>query len=471
MSLICKLGEILETARIAYETMEDVDFQVLEKAAHDKVFSAEPENILAWGDNEKFLKYLLRQRQMAGSVQVVYIDPPFFSKANYKAVLQVKQKPGEGVQRVHHHAYKDTWEEGMEGYLIMLCIRLFLIRDLLKESGTLWVHLDWHSSHYVKVFLDEIFGDKNFINEIVWQYKSGGSSKKHFARKHDTILVYGKTAKYYLQIPKEKSYNRGMKPYRFQGVEEFCDEIGWYTMVTMKDVWNIDMVGRTSAERTGYATQKPEALLERILEAASREGDLVADFFCGSGTCGAVAEKMHRRWICCDAGALAVANVRRRIITSENGLQLVADSDKIKGAEHTKTGISFMSDSWRGAAAEIETEINENFIENTDKICFTIRLKNYILKWLMGDSRNEKVSVSDEFTDIIKDNPLALIDDWSIEYFGNGEVFCPDCTMIRQKGDITLSVQRIFSGEERDRLRVWIRTTDIFGNITYSRIL
>lgn len=471
MSLICKLGEILETARIAYETMEDVDFQVLEKAAHDKVFSAEPENILAWGDNEKFLKYLLRQRQMAGSVQVVYIDPPFFSKANYKAVLQVKQKPGEGVQRVHHHAYKDTWEEGMEGYLIMLCIRLFLIRDLLKESGTLWVHLDWHSSHYVKVFLDEIFGDKNFINEIVWQYKSGGSSKKHFARKHDTILVYGKTAKYYLQIPKEKSYNRGMRPYRFQGVEEFCDEIGWYTMVTMKDVWNIDMVGRTSAERTGYATQKPEALLERILEAASREGDLVADFFCGSGTCGAVAEKMHRRWICCDAGALAVANVRRRIITSENGLQLVADSDRIKGAEHTKTGISFMSDSWRGAAAEIETEINENFIENTDKICFTIRLKNYILKWLMDDSRNEKVSVSDEFTDIIKDNPLALIDDWSIEYFGNGEVFCPDCTMIRQKGDISLSVQRIFSGEERDRLRVWIRTTDIFGNITYSRIL
>ena len=143
-SLICKLGEIaLETARIAYETMEDVDFQVLEKAAHDMVFGAEPENILAWGDNEKFLKYLLRQRQMAGSVQVVYIDPPFFSKANYKAVLQVKQKPGEGVQRVHHHAYKDTWEEGVEGYLIMLCIRLFLIRDLLKESGTLWVHFDW----------------------------------------------------------------------------------------------------------------------------------------------------------------------------------------------------------------------------------------------------------------------------------------------------------------------------------------
>ena len=236
MSLICKLGEILETARIAYETMADVDFQVLEKAAHDKVFGAEPENILAWGDNEKFLKYLLQQRQMVGTVQVVYIDPPFFSKANYKAVLQVEQEPGEGVRRVHHHAYKDTWEEGMEEYLIMLCIRLFLIRDLLKDSGTLWVHLDWHSSHYVKVFLDEIFGDKNFINEIVWQYKSGGSSKKHFARKHDTILVYGKTAKYYLQVPKEKSYNRGMKPYRFQGVEEFCDEVGWYTMVTMKDV-------------------------------------------------------------------------------------------------------------------------------------------------------------------------------------------------------------------------------------------
>ena len=114
--------------------------------------------------------------------------------------------------------------------------------------------------------------EKNFVNEIIWTYKSGGSSKKHFARKHDTILVYSKTDKYYLSLPKEKSYNRGLKPYRFKGVEEFQDETGWYTMVNMKDVWNIDMVGRTSAERTGYATQKPEALLSSLRNRPPRRG-------------------------------------------------------------------------------------------------------------------------------------------------------------------------------------------------------
>lgn len=103
--------------------------------------------------------------------------------------------------------------------------------------------------------MDEIFGEDNFVNEIIWHYKSGGSGKRHFSRKHDTILVYSKTKKYYFLPDKEKSYNRGFKPYRFKGVKEYKDDMGWYTMVTMKDVWNVDMVGRTSSERTGYATQ------------------------------------------------------------------------------------------------------------------------------------------------------------------------------------------------------------------------
>ena len=196
-------------------------------------------------------------------------------------------------------------------------VRLLYMRDLLADEGTIWVHLDWHSVHYVKILLDEIFGDRNFINEIIWQYKSGGSSKKHFARKHDNILVYGKSSKYYLKLPKEKSYNRGLKPYRFKGVEEFCDDIGWYTMVNMKDVWSIDMVGRTSGERTGYATQKPEALLARIIEAASCEGDIVGDFFCGSGTLAAAASKLGRRWICCDSSPVALASCIKRFLDNE----------------------------------------------------------------------------------------------------------------------------------------------------------
>jgi adenine specific DNA methylase Mod len=258
------------------------------------------------------MKFLLNKEDMAGKIQQIYIDPPFFSKATYDATVKMTNADGDEI-KVKKRAYEDIWEEGMEEYLKMMGVRLMLMRDLLSETGTIWVHLDWHGVYYVKVLMDEIFGEKNFINEIVWTYKSGGSSKSHFARKHDTILVYGKSKKYYIDIPKEKSYNRDFKPYRFKGVEEFQDEIGWYTMVNMKDVWSIDMVGRTSKERNGYATQKPEALVERILKAGSKEGDLVADFFCGSATLAAVAERTGRRWICSDNSEVAINAALQRL--------------------------------------------------------------------------------------------------------------------------------------------------------------
>lgn len=196
----------------------------------------------------------------------------------------------------------------MKEYLTMLTARLFAMRELLSDTGCMWMHLDWHSVYYVKVIMDQIFGESNFINEVIWTYKSGGSSKRSFSKKHDTLLVYGKGKNYKFRPLTEKSYNRGMKPYRFKGVEEFCDDKGWYTLVNMKDVWSIDMVGRTSAERTGYATQKPEKLMERIIASCTDEGDLCADFFAGSGTLGAVCEKNGRRWLMCDEGGLAVAD-------------------------------------------------------------------------------------------------------------------------------------------------------------------
>lgn len=135
------------------------------------------------------MHWLLAARGLGGKVQLIYADPPFFSKANYEAVAEIPLAEG---RRIRHRAYADVWAAGMESYLKMLCVRLLAMRDLLADEGTIWVHLDWHSVHYVKILLDEIFGDRNFVNEIIWQYKSGGSSKRHFARKHDTILVYGK---------------------------------------------------------------------------------------------------------------------------------------------------------------------------------------------------------------------------------------------------------------------------------------
>ena len=273
--------------------------------------AAARQSILAHMDNLEFMRMLLAAGY-GGSLKLIYIDPPFFSNADYKASVDA----GTGTSgRKKLAAYSDTWQDGLAEYLEMMALRLMLMRDLLADDGTIWVHLDWHGTHYVRILLDEIFGEKNFVNEIIWQYKSGGSTKKHFARKHDNILVYSKAGAYKLKLPKEKSYNRGLKPYHFKGVEEFCDEVGWYTLVNMKDVWNIDMVGRTSAERTGYATQKPEALMSRIIECASSEGDLVADFFCGSGTFPAVAQKNSRIWLASDQGTLAIQMCESRLAT------------------------------------------------------------------------------------------------------------------------------------------------------------
>ena len=304
MSLVRNFSKVITQAKKEYKKKKFSPVSI------DKELSCDG-NILAFGDNLDFMKYLIKKEDLAGKIQQIYIDPPFFSKANYDAWVKVKENGEE--KSVKKRAYTDIWEEGMEEYLKMLASRFMLMKDLLSDEGTIWVHLDWHGAHYVKIILDEIFGEKNFINEIIWTYKSGGSSKAHFARKHDTILVYSKTSKYYLDVPKEKSYNRGLKPYRFKGVEEFQDEVGWYTMVNMKDVWTIDMVGRTSKERTGYATQKPEALVERILASGSRENDIVADFFCGSGTLAAAAENLGRRWIICDESEIAINAARERL--------------------------------------------------------------------------------------------------------------------------------------------------------------
>ncbi len=203
----------------------------------------------------------------------------------------------------------------------MIYERLVLMRDLLAEDGSIYVHCDWRVTQFIRMVLDEIFGKDYFVNEVVWSYKSGGATKSRYGRKHDTIHFYSKTNDFIFNVPKEKSYNRDFKPYRFKNVEEFEDEIGWYTLVNARDVWSFDMVGRTSFERVHYPTQKPEALLERIIKASSNEGDLVADFFCGSGTTAAVAEKLGRKWIATDLGKFAIHTTRKRLIGVQRQLK------------------------------------------------------------------------------------------------------------------------------------------------------
>ena len=411
-------------------------------------------NILAEGDNAQFMKFLLDPasgHDLEGKIQQIYIDPPFFSKANYDAVIKLQSEDGETA--VKHMAYEDVWKEGMAEYLKMLAVRLMLMRDLLTKDGTIWVHLDWHGVHYVKILMDEIFGEKNFINEIVWTYKSGGSSKKHFARKHDTILVYGKTDKYYINLPKEKSYNRGLKPYRFKGVEEFQDEVGWYTMVNMKDVWSIDMVGRTSAERTGYATQKPEALLERIIAAGSREGDIVADFFCGSGTLGAAAGKLGRQWICCDEGKLAVSASMKRLIRAGQEMKILRSeaAEEEYQKQHLVESLCVEAYTW------------PSLFEN--KTSCTIELKDYKIK---EENVVKNDDVQETITRTTDENPLALVDYWCIDFDCRDMKFRPDTFFFRDKKGLCLTAEKELETDTLSDRTIMVKVVDIFGNVSTS---
>lgn len=236
-------------------------------------------------------------------VDLVYIDPPFGSNRDH------------AVKGKAHRRFNDRFED-VGAYLEYMKPRLLQLYRVLKPSGSFYYHCDWHASHYVKVLLDgeDLFGYRNFQNEIVWCYKSGGASPgKRFSRKHDIILFYTKTDRYTFHGLREKSYNRGFKAYRFEGVEEYCDEDGWYTLVGMKDYWEIGMVGRTSGERLDYPTQKPLALLERIIAASSNEDDVVLDAFCGCGTTLAAAEKLKRKWIGMDISPVACSLSRIRL--------------------------------------------------------------------------------------------------------------------------------------------------------------
>ena len=277
-------------------------------------------NKLIWGDNKLILSSLLRgpvrqEIEKNGGVKLIYIDPPFDVGANFNTKIKVGDdevvKEASGLEEL---AYRDTWGKGADSFISMLYERLRLMKDLLADDGSIYVHCDWRVNAYIRLAMDEVFGKENFVNEIIWCYRSGGAGTKEFSKKHDTILFYRKSKNFIFNQQKEKSYNRDFKPYRFKGVQEFNDEVGWYTLSNMRDVWEMHMVGRTSQERLDYPTQKPEKLLERIIKSSSNEGDIVCDFFCGSGTTLSVAEKLGRKWIGSDLGKFGIHTTRKRMI-------------------------------------------------------------------------------------------------------------------------------------------------------------
>ena len=367
-----KTGEVCNIV-LPFQTIEHVDEPRAEKpdetALQSDLFATDARgrqlkgwtNKLIWGDNKLILSSLkngpLRDEiEVQGGLKLIYIDPPFDVGADFSMDIDIgddtfTKKPN----ILEEIAYRDTWGKGADSFIAMIYERLTIMHDLLAQDGCIYVHSDWRVNAYIRLALDEIFGRSSLINDLVWHYRTfQGQTHAYFAKKHDNILSYRKGDKYtynelfdtevedtidfkrwnaYLdenncikgnKMPVQDSrfvryLNKWKKKYgRDPGPEDVVFEVRGQPV---DSVWDMKGLDPKSSEKVGYPTQKPEDFLERIIKASSNEGDLVADFFCGSGTTAAVAEKMGRKWIVSDLGKFAIHTTRKRMIGVQRQLK------------------------------------------------------------------------------------------------------------------------------------------------------
>ncbi|NPA92607.1 MAG: hypothetical protein GXO56_02880 [Chloroflexi bacterium] len=283
-----------------------------------------PPNRLLWGDNLAIMSALLPQYE--GKIRLIYADPPFFTNRRYRARVGRGEDSRKPETWRLAEGYADRWAS-LDDYLAFLYPRLVLMHRLLAPNGTFYLHLDWHAAPYARVLLDEIFGPKRLINEIVWVYHGPSPIKRAFNRKHDTILMYAKGDDYMFNVDAVRV------PYNPNTVATFrsSPKAGFGKVPDLargkvpEDWWYFPVVARLHRERTGYPTQKPEALLERIVLASSQEGDWVADFFCGAGTTAVVANRLGRRFLCADATQQAIQTSRLRLMRGQAAFAVEAD--------------------------------------------------------------------------------------------------------------------------------------------------
>jgi DNA modification methylase len=273
-------------------------------------------NTLIHGENLEVMLSLLPTYR--DQVDLIYADPPFLSGKTYTTRIGREEDSRQPSKWRQIEGFQDQWKDGSE-YLAMLYPRLRVMYQLLSPTGTLYLHLDWHAAAYARILLDEIFGPDRLLNEIVWTYHGPSPIRSAFKRKHDTILVYTKSDRYTfnadaVRIPYDPATHKTFQSSKKAGFGKTPDLARGKVP---EDWWYFPVVARLHNERTGFPTQKPEALLERIILASSNPSDLVADFFCGSGTTPIVSQRLGRKWIACDAAEMALLTTRRRILLEQ----------------------------------------------------------------------------------------------------------------------------------------------------------
>ena len=389
-----KDGKKVTPIRIAlpFQTIETINESSQQRQKTLDFFVSEPNaqygnewrNRLIWGDKKYVLPSLLPE--FAGKVNLIYIDPPFDTGANFSFTANIPDNPdtdeNESTQFVkqpniiEQKAYRDTWGKGLDSYMQWFYETVLLLKELLSDDGTIYVHLDWHVGHYCKAILDEVFGYEKFINEIVWVRSTArGNIALGMSGGHDVIFFYSKNDKpkwnkqflplndkyiqsHYSHVEEttgrkyrldnmispnpdrpnlkyewngvvkvwrvmkqnmQRLHDDGRLIYTKQGVAQYKRYLDESEGTPLSDVWqDISPVNSQAIERIDYRTQKPEPLLERIIKASSNAGDLILDCFCGSGTAAAVAEKLNRRWITCDLGRFAIHTTRKRLLGINN---------------------------------------------------------------------------------------------------------------------------------------------------------
>jgi DNA modification methylase len=320
------------------------------------------QNKLIWGDNKLILSSLKNgpirdEIENQGGIKLIYIDPPFDVGSDFSMDIEIGDNAFTKKPNILEEiAYRDTWGKGSDSFISMIHERLVVMRDLLAEDGTILLHCDWRVNSYIRLVMDEVFGRNNLINELIWHYKTfQGQTHGYFAKKHDNIYWYAKSNQHTYNQQFDTLFEDTIDSKRWSS---YINDIGQITGARMPiqdsrfvryldkwkknnggrepsdsdvifevrgqpvdSVWEMKGLDPKSSEKLGYPTQKPEALIERIIEMASNKGDLVADFFCGSGTTVAIAERLGRKWIASDLGKFAIHTTRKRMIAVQRDLK------------------------------------------------------------------------------------------------------------------------------------------------------